>query len=75
MIAVVEDDGHGFRAPDALPLNGQGMDAAGLGLLGIRERVALLGGTLDVESSPGSGTTLFVRIPLADAAGEAVKAP
>ena len=69
VVAVVEDDGHGFRDPGE-----QRVESAGLGLLGIRERVALLGGTLDVESTPGSGTTLFVRIPLAGAGG-AVTAP
>ena len=59
--AIVEDDGRGFEtgAPVA-PLS----PAAGLGLLGIRERVALLGGRLEVESAPGGGTTLFVRIPI-----------
>jgi signal transduction histidine kinase len=35
-----------------------------LGLRGIRERVEQVGGTLEIESSSGSGTTLFVRIPL-----------
>ncbi|HEX7977859.1 MAG TPA: PAS domain S-box protein [Gemmatimonadaceae bacterium] len=71
VVAVVEDDGRGFPVPDSsgAPLK----DLAGLGLLGIRERVALLGGTLDVEATPGSGTTLFVRVPLADAG--AVTAP
>ena len=36
----------------------------GLGLLGIRERVALLGGSVDIESDAGQGTTLYVHIPL-----------
>jgi signal transduction histidine kinase len=39
------------------------MKDKGLGLVGIRERVALVGGTLEIESQPGSGTTLFIRIP------------
>ena len=30
----------------------------------MRERLTLAGGTLDIESSPGAGTTLFVRVPL-----------
>jgi signal transduction histidine kinase len=33
------------------------------GLVGMRDRATLLGGTLDVESSPGNGTTLAARIP------------
>jgi signal transduction histidine kinase len=52
--AVIEDDGRGFTA-------GSGGD--GLGLLGMRERIALVGGRLEVESSPGSGTTLSIEVP------------
>lgn len=58
---IVEDDGRGF---DPRELARGPTDASGLGLLGIRERVALLGGTVDVESAEGRGTTLFVRIPV-----------
>src|ERR671934_1718069 len=53
--AVIEDDGRGFD-PDKL-------DADGLGLLGMRERVSLLDGRLSLESSPQSGTTLAVEVP------------
>ena len=35
-----------------------------LGLIGMQERVALLNGTLAVESMPGSGATIFARLPL-----------
>ena len=52
--AVIEDDGRGFSA---------GSEGNGLGLLGMRERIALVGGRLDVESSPGSGTTLSIEVP------------
>jgi signal transduction histidine kinase len=55
--AVIEDDGRGFGP-------GEGTEK-GLGLLGMRERVALVGGRLDVESSPGAGTTLSVEVPVA----------
>jgi len=51
---VVEDDGEGFD-PAA---TGQG-----IGLLGMRERLALLDGKLDVESAAGSGTTLVAEVP------------
>ena len=34
-----------------------------LGLVGIRERVALLGGRFEVESAPGEGTTLVIELP------------
>jgi signal transduction histidine kinase len=52
--ALVEDDGRGFD-PAA---------AGGYGLLGMRERVELLEGRLDVESAPGSGTTVIAEVPL-----------
>jgi two-component system, NarL family, sensor histidine kinase DevS len=52
--AVIEDDGRGFSA---------GSEGNGLGLLGMRERITLVGGRLDVESSPGSGTTLSIEVP------------
>ena len=54
--AVVEDDGEGFDADR--------VSEEGLGLVGMRERVALLDGRLDVESSAGSGTTLVAEVPL-----------
>ena len=53
--AVIEDDGRGF-AP--------GSDTEGLGLLGIGERLALLGGKLKLESKPGAGATLVAEVPL-----------
>ena len=53
--AVIEDDGSGFAA------NGGG---EGLGLLGMAERLALLGGTLKTESSPGAGATIVAEVPL-----------
>jgi signal transduction histidine kinase len=54
--AVIEDDGRGFSDEDE--------DAGGVGLLGMRERVALLDGRLTVESSPEQGTTIAVEVPL-----------
>jgi two-component system, NarL family, sensor histidine kinase DevS len=57
MVLVVEDDGRGFsRAPGA---------GGGLGLVGMRERVASVNGALDLESKRGVGTRLTVEIPLA----------
>jgi signal transduction histidine kinase len=52
---LLRDDGEGFD-----PTAG----AAGFGLIGMRERVSLVHGTLDIESAAGSGTTLRARIPL-----------
>jgi two-component system, NarL family, sensor histidine kinase UhpB len=54
---TIEDDGRGFY-----PAAGRGN--AGLGIAGMRERLALIGGTLEVESGPGQGTTIYSRIPI-----------
>jgi signal transduction histidine kinase len=59
----VQDDGDGFDgAPGARP-RGTTADG-GYGLVAMRERVALLGGELTVESEPGEGTTIAARIPV-----------
>jgi signal transduction histidine kinase len=58
VIAIVEDDGRGFDSTS--PASGNR-----LGLLGMRERVTLAGGTLEVESEPGRGTSVISKIPLA----------
>jgi signal transduction histidine kinase len=49
----VRDDGRGTAAPDG----------AGFGLLGVRERASRLGGSVDVVSEPGHGTTMRVAVP------------
>ena len=54
-LAVVEDDGGGFD-----PAN---VREDALGLAGMRERLALVGGRLRIESSSGSGTTLVAEVP------------
>jgi signal transduction histidine kinase len=57
---IVEDNGRGFD-PDDLA---SGMDSdRGFGLLGIRERARLLGGSLTLSSTPGAGTSLRVVVP------------
>jgi PAS domain S-box-containing protein len=66
VFAVIEDNGRGFDVDAVTESQVRGRK---LGLLGMRERAALLGGTLNVESSPGAGTSVFVRIPVG-AAGE-----
>ena len=53
---LVEDDGHGFD-PNRV------RDGA-LGLVGMRERLALVDGTLTIESSPAGGTSLHALVPL-----------
>ena len=58
---IIEDDGRGFGCDDDNP---NGTATRHFGLLGMRERLALVDGSLEVESAPGRGTTLYVRTPL-----------
>jgi signal transduction histidine kinase len=60
VVVLVEDDGAGFSAEDVLA----GPTASRLGILGMQERAIAVGGDLHVESRPGSGTTIRVRIPV-----------
>lgn len=67
IVAVVEDDGRGF---DVGALQQKATEQRCLGLLGMRERAALLGGTLTIESAAGIGTSIFVRVPLGKGVAE-----
>jgi PAS domain S-box-containing protein len=60
VILVIEDDGKGFDPETARAASGDG----GLGLSGIRERVALMRGTVEFESRVGFGTAIYVRMPI-----------
>jgi signal transduction histidine kinase len=60
---ILEDDGRGFEPEQVFAASGS---SSRLGLRGMRERVALLGGSFHVESEHGAGTTVFVRIPVGD---------
>jgi signal transduction histidine kinase len=55
--ATVQDDGVGFD-PEANPDPAKGKR---LGLIGMRERAALVGGTVEIQSCPGGGTTVIAR--------------
>jgi signal transduction histidine kinase len=59
----VQDNGVGF-APDA-PAASAAPSGTGFGLIGLRERVRLIGGTLQIESAPGAGTRVTLTIPIA----------
>jgi two-component system sensor histidine kinase UhpB len=61
---TVEDDGRGFDSDALLQAPGWASAGKGLGLVDIRERAALLNGSVTLESRPGSGTTVHVYIPL-----------
>ena len=56
----IRDDGVGFRPAAGAGSNGR----RGLGLIGIRERIAPLSGTLEIQSGERKGTELLVTIPL-----------
>jgi signal transduction histidine kinase len=60
LVVVIEDDGVGFEAEQVLraPLQER------LGLAGMAERAALVGGSISIESKPGMGTTVFLSVPL-----------
>ncbi|MGQ0674338.1 MAG: GAF domain-containing protein [Hyphomicrobium sp.] len=58
---IIEDDGKGFlweKVEDTVA------PTMRLGLLGIRERLTLVGGVLEVETAPGQGTTLIIHVPV-----------
>lgn len=61
VIAEIRDEGCGFELPDpeAVPVDGR------VGLVGMRERAALIGGQITVRSAPGEGTTVRVEVPVA----------
>lgn len=64
LVLVIKDDGCGFAAAE---MEAKGV---GIGLLGLRERAAMLGGGLFIDSLPGEGTRIFCSIPL-DGGGKA----
>lgn len=61
VILDVQDDGAGFNPSEALPQNGG--DASGYGLVSLQVRAIQLGGSLQVESAPGEGTTVVLSLP------------
>jgi signal transduction histidine kinase len=58
---AIEDDGTGF---DAAALEWSPESLRGAGLLGMRERIDILGGSIRVDSTPGAGTGLFFSVPV-----------
>jgi signal transduction histidine kinase len=60
VLLSVEDDGRGFE-PDVEPTRGD--SAGGIGLLGLRERLEILGGRLELETRPGDGVRLTAHLP------------
>ena len=61
VIMIVEDNGRGLFPIETMPSDSP---SKRLGLLGVRERLTHVSGTLEVESAPGQGCTLYIRVPL-----------
>jgi two-component system, NarL family, sensor histidine kinase UhpB len=61
VVATVEDNGHGFDPGEVMRGDGRG-----LGLYGMQERAAYLGGRVEIQSRPGKGTRVRAEIPLAE---------
>jgi signal transduction histidine kinase len=67
----IKDDGISFSVEQQLHAKG----GKRLGLLGMRERVEMVGGTFGIESAPGQGTTIQVEIPFIPPSKTALKKP
>jgi signal transduction histidine kinase len=63
-LLIVEDNGRGFDVEKARTARSR---HAGMGLVGMEERSALIGANLQFEAAPGKGSTLFIRVPLSSA--------
>ena len=66
VLLIVEDDGIGFSEAD------DSNTRRGYGLVGMQERAALVGASLEVESTPGKGTTVLVRMAVPAGVGQMV---
>lgn len=60
VVLIIEDNGVGFDVEEKYQADGK---AGSLGLIGMRERAAIVGGTIEVESAKGAGTKVFVTVP------------
>jgi len=57
--AVIEDNGKGFKMVKADKSKGENF-----GIIGMKERAEILGGTINIKTKPGSGTTIVLNIPI-----------
>ena len=64
---IIEDDGIGF---DVEAMMNKDDSKFNLGLHGMEERTSLLGGTFEIESEPGRGTAIMVKLPISEQGGE-----
>ena len=61
LTVMMEDNGKGFDPEEEPKIRQSGK---GLGLSGMRERSSLIGGILELETAPGHGTTIYVKVPI-----------
>jgi signal transduction histidine kinase len=61
---TIEDDGVGFDVGAGADTHAQHPQRGGVGLISMRERMEMVGGTLTIVSSPGAGTSVYVEVPL-----------
>ena len=61
-ILQIQDDGLGFDPESMLEVGDEQLP--GWGLIGVQERLSLIGGDVQIRSEPGKGTTLRVRVPV-----------
>ena len=66
VLLILEDDGVGFNPADSVA------DRHGFGLVGMQERAALVGASLEIESTPGNGATILVRMAVPTDKGQLV---
>ena len=59
-VLIIEDDGRGFVVNDV----SRELARTGLGLVSMRERATLVGGVFHIESAPGRGTSIYVRVSM-----------
>lgn len=67
VVLIIEDNGKGFNVESKKNRN------KGIGLIGMQERAALVGGSVEIESAPRQGTTIFVRVPARFSEQEEIK--
>jgi two-component system CheB/CheR fusion protein len=59
-ILTVEDNGEGYDADEEVAVDSN----RGMGITNMRERAALISGSFSIESTPGEGTTILIRVPV-----------
>ncbi|MCX7707366.1 MAG: PAS domain-containing protein [Anaerolineae bacterium] len=67
MTMLIEDDGIGF---DLMEVSVASESGRGLGLIGMQERIQLVGGQMDIDTAPGYGTRIRIQVPIRDRSGQ-----